>query len=208
MPLSIALNSDIHLKSVPTTHRCVWGGCVLVLCFGGADLTLRTSSDAVLPAGVPWPACRKMFLRTQREIVWKTQPALPQGHSFPWEKCKGWGGKMAHFLWLPAGGWHFHKQESLKQPELLLKPSLCGTSVVVKWLQWKFMEKSLALGLSQGFWKPCVLFLLLVSFWRSFSESVSPWQVQRYFRDAVRPSQSRSGCSFEPTQGNYGGNWV
>lgn len=157
---------------------CV-GGCLLVLYFRGADLTLYTSPEAVLPGGIPWPGCRKMFLRTQREIMWKTWPALPQGCSFPWEKSKDWGRNMAHFIWLRTGGWHFHKQENLKQPELLLKPSLCGTSVVVKWLQWGFLEESLAVGLSEGFWKPCVQFLRLVSFWRSFSESVSPWQVQR-----------------------------
>lgn len=82
-------------------------------------------------------------------------------------------------------------------------------TVVVKSLPWGFLEESLAVGLSQGFWKPRVQFLLLVSFWRrTFSESVSPWQVQRYFRVTVWLSPSRSDCSSEPTQSNYGGNWV
>lgn len=38
----------------------------------------------------------------------------------------GLGRDMAHFAWLRAGGWHFYKQKSLMEPELLLKPSLHG----------------------------------------------------------------------------------
>lgn len=120
MPLNFALNSDLHPKSAPTTLSCVSGGCLLVLYFRGAGLTLCAGPDVTLPGGIPWPGCRKMFLRTQREIQsWK--PGL-----FPWEKSWDWGGTIAHFVWLRAGGWRFYKQESLMEPELLLKPSLHG----------------------------------------------------------------------------------
>lgn len=133
MPLNFALNSDFHPKSAPTALSCVSRGCLLVLYFRGADLTLCAGPDVTLPGGIPWPGCRMMFLRTfkplqnpKRNTKLKTWPTLPQGHSFPWEKSWDWRGTIAHFVWLRAGGWHFYKQESLMEPELLLKPSLHG----------------------------------------------------------------------------------
>lgn len=54
MLLSFALNSDIHLKSIPTTHSYVLGGCLLVLYFRGIDLTSCTSPGAILPREIPW----------------------------------------------------------------------------------------------------------------------------------------------------------
>lgn len=126
MPLSFALSSGIHLESVPTTYSCVSGGCLLVLYFRGAELTLCTSPDAVLPGGIPWLGCRKMFLRIQREITWKTWPVLPQGLSFPWEKSKDWERKMAYIAWLCTREWHFTNRKSASSLSCFSSPAKMG----------------------------------------------------------------------------------
>lgn len=88
MPLNFALNSDLHPKSAPTTLSCVSGGCLLVLYFRGAGLTLCAGPDVTLPGGIPWPGCRKMFLRTQRGIQsWKPGQHCPRDIPFPGRKA-------------------------------------------------------------------------------------------------------------------------
>lgn len=174
MPLNFALNSDLHPKSAPTTLSCVSGGCLLVLYFRGAGLTLCAGPDVTLPGGIPWPGCRKMFLRTQREIQsWKPGQHCLRGIPFPGRKAGTGEGRLPILYDWEQEGDIFTSRKVWWSLSCFLSPAYmdkCGCEVVTVRISGEKLGNEAFSRILEA------LCIVLISFWRSLEGSASPWR--------------------------------
>lgn len=199
MLLSFALKSDIHLKSIPATPQ-LHVGVVCLFC---------TSEELVcvpvVPGRIPASDYGKIFLRSPWGILWNTCPRC-----IPFLGRKGELGKEGDSFWCNCKqeGCVITRGEDMKQSGLLLKHGLSDTDLFSKWLRQGFLVDSLAVGHLNYFGSPVYTFLLLVSLQRYFIGSVSPLQVEKYFRDGIFPFPCWSGCTSEPVMLVGAGCWA